>query len=451
MALWRKYWKHWQTASLLFGLGVLSPLSAPAQDGVAAPPPAALVDATPPTPSWDDFRALAERLEAAESRLQELKDIEYAITRLPTEADPPSTAPNAPAGQLGLAEEHFVNLDSNLQAAAPAGPTFPTVRLSGFFHLDTGYFSQDANNRTTLGDIQDGTGFRRARLQAIGSVAEFTNYSIEFDFATAGRPSFMDVWGEQTHVPFFGNIRIGQYRQPFSMDALTSIKQLEFLERSLPFQAFVPFRRVGMMAYDKSENEMTAWAYGVFRTGGFLDAPVGDSRFATDIGDNGGYSFSSRVTHLLYYDEPAEGRYLLHAGASYDYSRLTGHGDGITGDTYDARVIPEFFVGDPAGAGLTAAGTPFFVDTGRIPAKGFNMFGLEAAGQYGPAHFQAEYMGTLVDQTNGPSLYYDGAYIQGGYFLTGENRTYNRTVGAFDRVTPFTEFFSLGRKSAFCG
>lgn len=451
MQLWKKRWRHWKTTSLLLGLGILSPLSAHAQDSVGTQPPTALVEATPPAPSWEDFQALAERLEAAESRLRELQDIEFAITRLPSDADHVPATTHGPAGPFGPADERFVNLESNVQAAAPASPTFPTVKLSGFFHLDTGYFAQDANNRTTLGDIQDGSGFRRARLQALGSVAEFTNYSLEVDFATAGRPSFMDVWGEQTHVPFLGNIRIGHFRQPFSMDALTSIKQLDFLERSLPFQAFVPFRRVGIMAYDKSDSEMTTWAYGVFRTGGFLDAPVGDSRFATDIGDNGGYSFSTRVTHLLYYDESAEGRYLLHVGAAYDYSRLTGHGDGVVGDTYDARVIPEFFVGDPTGGGLTSAGTPFFADTGRIPASGFNLYGLELAGQYGPAHFQAEYMGTSVDQTGGPSVYYDGAYIQGGYFLTGENRTYNRTMGALDRVTPYTEFFSLGRKSAFCG
>jgi phosphate-selective porin OprO/OprP len=203
------------------------------------------------------------------------------------------------------------------------------------------------------------------------------------------------------------------------------------------------------MAYDKSDNDLTSWGYGIYKTGGFNNAPLGDTRFATDIGDAGGYSFSGRATHLLYFDEPSEGRYLLHVGGSYNYSRITGGTP--TGNTYQARVIPEFFVGDPAGGGLTSVGTPFFVDTGRLAADQFNLYGAELAGQYGPAHFQAEYMATQVDQIGGPSVFYDGAYVQGGYFLTGEHRTYNHMFGLLDRITPFTEFFGLGRHSYICG
>ena len=44
------------------------------------------------------------------------------------------------------------------------------------------------------------------------------------------------------------------------------------------------------------------------------------------------------------------------------------------------------------------------------------VYGLELAGQYGAARFQAEYFGVWVDQTVAPSVYYDGAYAQAGYF-----------------------------------
>lgn len=397
--------------------------------------------AQPAGPTWEQYQELVKRLEATERRLDAVAPGPAPVIddqkRVIADGNPSVPSP----------EQRINALERVLKKTA--GPTFPTFRLSGFMHLDDGYFYQDTNSKATLGNVQDGVGFRRARLQALGSVTEFTNYSIEMDFASAGRPSFMDVWGEQTHVPIFGNLRIGHYRQPFSMDALTSIRQLQFLERSLPFQAFVPFRRVGVMAYDKSQDEMWTWAYGVYRTGGFGNAPLGDSRFATDIGDGGGGSFSGRMTHLLYYDEPAKGRYLLHVGGGYNYSRITSSTAG--GNFYQARVIPEFFVGDPAGGGLTAVGTPFVADTGRLASREFNLYNLELAGQYGPLNFQSEYMGTLVSQINGPSIYYDGAYVQGGYFLTGENRSYNRTVGVLDRVTPFSDFFGLGRHSRVCG
>lgn len=402
-------------------------------------------------PSWQDYQDLARRLEAAEGHIESLSREQAAMRRLPAVDDDSVPAQEA---SYGLAREAGTSglLEAAAPSAAPAAAApsagYPKVRLSGFFHLDSAAFGQDTVNLQTLGDIQDGVGFRRARLQALGSVAEFTNYSVEFDFATAGRPSFMDVWGEQTNLPYLNALRIGHFRAPFSMDALTSVKQLEFLERSLPFQAFVPFRRTGMMAYDASEDQNTQWAYGIFASGGFNDAPLGDSRYATDIGDVRGLAFSTRASHLLYYDEPADGRYLLHVGGSYDYTRIRE--SNLPSGYYQARVIPEVFVGDPAGGGLTAVGTPFFADTGRIQAKDFNLFGVEVAGQYGPAHFQAEYMATSVNQDVGSTLFYDGAYVQAGYFLTGEHRTYNRTVGAFDKVVPYSEFFALGNQGV-CG
>ncbi len=38
----------------------------------------------------------------------------------------------------------------------------PTVKVIGKIHADMGWFSQDANNVATVGDIQDGVDFRRA-------------------------------------------------------------------------------------------------------------------------------------------------------------------------------------------------------------------------------------------------------------------------------------------------
>src|SRR4029079_6376229 len=341
-------------------------------------------------------------------------------------------------------------------------------RMTGFAQLDQGLFTQNAGSLANLGDIQNGVGFRRARIQAVGNLTEFTRYSFEMDFATAGRPSFMDVWGEQTNVPFFGNVRIGHFRQPTTMDGWTSIRHMEFLERSLPFQAMDPFRRVGIMSwFNAGDDDRTLIAYSVYGTGfSFANsgggAPsngtIGDTRFGTQIGDNGGVSAALRATHLLYWDPYADNRYLLHIGGGYNFSEIGGAGGGgSTARTYEARAIPEFFVGDPAGGALApfgnaASGTPFVADTGRFLANALHFFHTALAGNYGPAHFQTEYMGTLVDQLGGPAVYYHGAYVQAGYFLTGENCGYTNQMGALDyNVKPFREFFGLGRDQWFCG
>jgi len=337
---------------------------------------------------------------------------------------------------------------------------YPLIRLSGFFQLDDGLYSQTAASRGRYGDIQDGVGFRRARLQALGELTEFMAYTIEVDFAQAGRPSLLDVWGEIDEIPWFGTIRIGQFRQPGLMDSWTSIRHLDFLERSAAFQAVDPFRRVGIMAYAMSENERTSWAYSVYATGltywngvSTTYKTFGDNRYGTQLGDNGGVSFSSRITHLLHYDELSGGRYLLHVGGGYLYSQLGGEGDQLpNAKAYNSQVFPEFFLGDPGGGGFTAAGTPLVVDVGQILANDFSLYHLELAGNRGPFHFQSEAMLEAINQQNGPTLLLPAAYAQCGVFLTGETPLYLKEAGVFDyNVVPHTPFFGTGRRGRLRG
>jgi len=352
------------------------------------------------------------------------------------------------------------NLMTRLDALEHAGEELPLIRLSGFFQLDDGLYGQNARARAYFGDMQDGVGFRRARLQAIGKLTEFTAFTIEMDFAQPGRPSFVDVWGEQSNIPFFGTIRIGQFRQPGTMDSWTSVRHLNFLERSAAFMALDPFRRVGVMSYGLSEDERTSWAYSVYGTGltfwngaSTTYKTFGDNQYGTQIGDNGGVSFSSRITHLVHYDEPSEGRYLLHVGTGFLYSQLGGEGTtGPFAKAYKSSTFPEFFVGDPAGGGVTAAGTPFVLNTGRFLANDFSLYHLELAFNRGQFNFQSEVMLEPVNQLGGPTLLQTGAYMQCGYFLTGEHANYLKQAGVFDyNVKPFTPFFGTGRKGRIGG
>jgi len=408
-------------------------------------------------PVSSEVESLAARLAQTEA---ELKDLRSQIDAQGVQPVLDRTAPpSVDAVDDSPLSTRLTKLEDLFKASQNK---MPNVRLSGFFHFDTGLFSQDANSLATLGDIQNGSDFRRARLQGIGNVTEFTKMSLEVDFGSggAGRPSFMDVWGEQSNLPYLGAVRIGQYRQPVTMDSWTNIKHLEFLERSAPFQAFDPFRRVGAMSWINSEDERSLLAYSIFGTGvtffnngsTVYNTLGGDNRFATQIGDNGGVAFAIRGTHLLWYDEQAEGRYLGHIGGGFIFADIGGNGSNASpfASTYQARSIPEFFVGDSAAAGLTAGGTPFVVDTGRFLANNYCLYHLEYAMNYGSAHMQAEYMATTVNQMNGSMVFYDGAYVQGGYFLTGEAAGYNKQMGALDyNCDPFQPFFAVNR--GFCG
>ncbi len=344
------------------------------------------------------------------------------------------------------------------EAEAKKKPSFPNFRVTGFTQLDTAYYSQSDENIATVGDAQDGTGFRRARIAVTGQVAEHTNYQVEMDFATAGRPSFFDTFFEQTEIPYLGAVRVGQFCQPFSVDSLTGFRNLTFLERSLPFLAFVPFRRVGISSAHLSGDEQTQWTYSVFRTGGFNNAPLGDDRFATDFGDVGGYSFSTRATHLLWYEPCANDRHLWHIGGGYNFSVLGANdafGSGTAGNAgsprpfYHARTTPEFGpIGYPelgGSFGNAVNGTPIFVDTGRYEAHDFHLFGLETVLQDGPVGFTAEYMATIVNSVTG-AVPYQGGYLQIAYRLTGEHRAYDKKTGTLTKLVPENDFVTIGKK-----
>lgn len=362
--------------------------------------------------------------------------------------------------QVGNLDTRLEQAQQRIEALEGKEAPLPLIRLSGFFQLDDGLFSQGTASRDRIGNAYDGVSFRRTRLQAIGKLTDFTGYSIEMDFAAAGHPSFMDVWGEQSELPFFGTIRIGQFRQPGTMDAWTSARHLEFLERSAAFQATEPFRRPGVMAYAMSEDERTAWAYSVYATGltfwtgtGTGYSTLGDNRNGAQIGDNGGVSFASRITHLAYYDDLTDGRYLLHVGGGYNYSSIGGSGtSGPFAKTARSAFFPEFFVGDAVGSGLAGAGTPLVVDSGRILANDINIVHLELAGNAGPAHFQTEAILEMVNQFGGPTVMQPAAYFQCGYMLTGESIGYLKQAGVLDyNVVPFTPFFGTGRKGRIRG
>ena len=90
-----------------------------------------------------------------------------------------------------------------------------------------------------------------------------------------------------------------------------------------------------------------------------------------------------------------------------------------------------------------ANGTPFFVDTGNIPTTISNRFGTEFLWVHGPLSIQSEAMCAWSIDWERSNVFFPGVYAQVGYFLTGEHRPYDRTLGCIDRVKPFEDFFRV--------
>jgi phosphate-selective porin OprO/OprP len=368
-----------------------------------------------------------------------------AISKLQAEEETETNAPVSPSGQAFLdptdaAQQSDISaIQKQLKAIQDKASkkTYPSITVNGVFQADAGFFSQEAGSFAEFGRIQDGADFRRARLSAKGSVTEHTNYFMQMDFAFFGRPTFTDLWVEQTDVPLFGNVRIGQWKQPFSLEVVSSFRYTTFMERSLVFQPFTPFRHIGIGFYDHADDLSTTWAASVFRSG--------QDQFGSSLSTSGGWGTAERLTWCPVWE--CEGKEYLHLGAGHYFNAPP---NGVT----NFRTIPELFIGqavqDSTGTsgqpGPSGAhdGTPFFAQTGNLLVNHFNVLGTELLWVEGPLSVQTEGMLNFVNQAGGPTAVLPGGYVTLGYFLTGEHRPYDRKTGSIDRVIPH-------RNLAFCG
>jgi len=335
-------------------------------------------------------------------------------------------------GQHGVAADRFQPLaadDAVLQAsnyfqAAGGGsgtkPKNPFIVVSGAAQIDGLYFAQDDANEAVVGDAQDVAGFRRARLGANGFLADNVKYRMEYDFAFPGRPNFTDVWVNTSDIPVLGNIKVGQWKQPFSMEPATSFREIMFMERSLAF-ALVPFRQIGIGCYNAVLDDSATWALSGYR--------FPTDAFGNHAGDSG-YGMSTRETMVVWSDDAGD---IVHLGGGYTYNNPSPQGIRV-------RSTPEVGFTQLDINNTTTFPVPFFVDTGILQMANYQVVGGEFAMGFGSLVFQSEAMVAMVNQVNGGFLTLPAGYAQLGYVLTGERRTYDRKTAAFTRVVPDCNF-----------
>lgn len=340
-----------------------------------------------------------------------ISDAPLATTNPPAPADHPSfnqIVPWNPAPPSGI------------QLTDP-GSEFPSVRVTGFFQVDAVWFDQNDANKRQVGDVSDSVDFRRARIGVTGDVWENVGYQFDLDFALPGRPNFMDVFiefREMMNLP--ATVRVGQWRMPFGMNTVTSVRELSFLERPLPF-VMTPFFQPGIGIHDSVADDNITWAVAGFRFPSDVYGGI--------IGDRGGYSLSTRETIVFGGDS---GDALLHLGGNYAYLNSASN-------TFRTLSQPEVFVNASPGAVVpprSFVNVPPFVDTGLIDGEQANLFGGEIAGRAGSLWTQAELYSMVIDRSGGPNPTHWGAYAQAGYILTGEVRPYSKANGVFTRVLP---------------
>ncbi|WP_437187890.1 OprO/OprP family phosphate-selective porin [Planctomicrobium sp. SH668] len=370
--------------------------------------------------------------EAGKEPSQPLNVVTEEVFSDPAFVSPDDLSGQDPVGQ-GDAPPAIGHSIPAMVAAVTGGASalrYPTIALTGFAQIDAIWFDQSEQSILNNDDIQDYAGFRRARLAGRGMIAENTGYMLEMDFAFLGRPSFMDVFVEQQQVPVLGNIRIGQFRQPLMMDAMNSVRDLVFLERPSIF-AFIPFRQIGVMAFNTAMEESMTWAASVYR-------------FPTDMYGNAysdnGYGTSYRVTVNPINDESSNEN--LHLGAGYSYNTFGRFGNGA--HFFGFRALPEIGI-NMGEVGDGAINTPVMSSTGTVTtAKASNIFSLEAAYSHESFLVQSEFMDVIVQDPVMGNQNYHGAYAQASYVLTGERHKYDKRSGTFGRVVPKSNLGATG-------
>jgi phosphate-selective porin OprO/OprP len=334
---------------------------------------------------------------------------------------PVQTHDDALAQRVAELEKALGTLQAKEEAAAKKAASKMSVNVSGRILLDSVFFGQSEGSIARFGDADDTTQFRQARLAVSGEGFDIFTYKLEVDFACRDRngdqqTNFKDAYLGIKDLPWLGYVQIGHFKEPFGLELLTSVRNLTFMERA-NLEAILPGRNVGIAAYQVSENERMTFAFGGFRT--ICEGPP----YIAD--DDGGYSFTARVTYLPWYDEATQGRGLLHLGLGYSFRDVDDPSQRI-------RVRPEVNVG------------PYVINTGFFgDVANYQLLGPEIAFLYGPFSVQSEYVVAFYNRGGADDPAFHGAYVQTSYFLTGENRVYDRKKGVFERVKPFENFFRV--------
>lgn len=308
-----------------------------------------------------------------------------------------------------------------------------TVVLGGRLEVDWATFTQDAANIAIYGNTKDGCQIRRARLSVEGEVYQVVDYQVEFEFADAADEDIAPLGTLQTtgfktsyiglkELPVVNRFRIGFLKEPMGLEWETSSRFIPFMERSMATLAFVPRRNLGFAISDWSADERTTWSWGIFRPQSHDKPPV-------RMLDHSGTAFTARLTRLPWYDEPSGGRGLFHLGFGYT---VRGSDDHIL--DIDAREESKF--------------SPDIVNTGDIlDVRYWQVLGPEAAFVYGPFTVQSEFYHMAINRADLGTLDFNGYYAELSYFLTGENRRFDRRAAKFEEVVPFENFFRVRDES----
>ena len=311
---------------------------------------------------------------------------------------------------------------------------------------------KDAIGTSTTNQLADGAGIRRARLGVEGSYFKDWQYKFEFDFArgngslASGLTDAYVAW--KGYEPF--NIKVGQFKEPFSLEEATSNRYLTFIERNMAVNTFSDNDNAYKVGFNVGYSQPRWTANMALQTestgsGGASSSTSSGNTMGNTNRNNGsgdtGWGVTGRVTGLPWFADKTK---FLHVGLSGSERQINNN--------YVANGTALSTGGISFGSAInTNIDRTFILNTGNLSnatgtlkAQRIARFGGESAVVYGPLSAQAEYIQTNVSGQGYNDNVLNGYYGYVSYFLTGESRAYKSSTGAWDRIKPKQNFSTRG-------
>ncbi len=287
------------------------------------------------------------------------------------------------------------------------------MKIGGRLHADASFHSGD--NDIAGDSATNGTEIRRARLYIKGVMWDDFKYISEFDFAD-NSIAIKDLFVTYTGLDWL-DITAGHQKQAISMELQESSNDIMFIERSLvnTITASAFDRAIGLNLKSSGKD----WSAQI----GAYSESIGSS--SSDGGDEG-WGMSSRVTYAPINTK----NQVVHLGA-YGGFRETSDNNDILNGGKNTRFSYE----------TTHSSNLKLTDTGKISdSENLSIAGFEAAYMQGPFSVQGEYAYAWLTRDGEPSVDFNTFYVQAGWTLTGESRSYKGSDGEFKRLKPAKDF-----------
>ncbi|MGB4771042.1 MAG: porin [Chitinophagaceae bacterium] len=291
------------------------------------------------------------------------------------------------------------------------------INIGAAILLDHNRVGQDDANLQQVGDIEPGTEFRGDRFMASGTLNFKKNpwrymFSINFNGLDApqGKKS-IDLIDWNIEIPIgksAGWFTVGKQKEGVGLEYVAPGTQGLFMERGTGAPMFIRQRNIGVRYSNSVLGQRMTYTIGFFNN--YWET-------GKSFSDNGS-QITARVTGLARY---VSDRDLVHVGVGFRHT-------GPTDDKLSYKAKPEVNT------------APSFISTGSFAASSASLWMFEGIYMKGSLMVVGEYFtaGINSETVGNPSFSY--WQVGAGYFITGENRKYNRLNGNPGKVIPKRNF-----------